>query len=60
VLVVLKNTQIRGETIAKVFRKVDAFWTYQFALGSSLPHFEHKNLKGIFWNFSRNLFLRIF
>jgi hypothetical protein len=25
----IQNTQIRGETIAKVFRKVDTFWTYQ-------------------------------
>jgi hypothetical protein len=24
----IQNTQIRGETIAKVFRKVDMFWTY--------------------------------
>jgi hypothetical protein len=25
----IQNTQIRGETTAKVFRKVDTFWTYQ-------------------------------
>jgi hypothetical protein len=25
----IPNTQIRGETIGKVFRKVDTFWTYQ-------------------------------
>jgi hypothetical protein len=25
----IQNTQIRGETIAKVFGKVDRFWTYQ-------------------------------
>jgi hypothetical protein len=25
----IQNTQIRGETIAKVFEKVDTFWTYQ-------------------------------
>jgi hypothetical protein len=25
----IQNTQIRGETIAKVFKKVDTFWTYQ-------------------------------
>jgi hypothetical protein len=25
----IQNIQIRGETIAKVFRKVDTFWTYQ-------------------------------
>jgi hypothetical protein len=25
----IQNTQIRGETIAKVFGKVDKFWTYQ-------------------------------
>jgi hypothetical protein len=25
----IQNTQIRGETIAKVFGKVDTFWTYQ-------------------------------
>jgi hypothetical protein len=25
----IQNTQIRGETIAKVFGKVDMFWTYQ-------------------------------
>jgi hypothetical protein len=26
----IQNTQIRGETIAKVFGKVDTFWTYQW------------------------------
>jgi hypothetical protein len=25
----IQNTQIRGETMAKVFGKVDMFWTYQ-------------------------------
>jgi hypothetical protein len=25
----IQKTQIRGETIAKVFGKVDTFWTYQ-------------------------------
>jgi hypothetical protein len=25
----IQNTQIRGETIAKVFGKLDMFWTYQ-------------------------------
>jgi hypothetical protein len=25
----IQNTQIKGETIAKVFGKVDTFWTYQ-------------------------------
>jgi hypothetical protein len=25
----IQNTQIRGEILAKVFRKVDTFWTYQ-------------------------------
>jgi hypothetical protein len=25
----IQNTQIRGETTAKVFGKVDTFWTYQ-------------------------------
>jgi hypothetical protein len=25
----IQNTQIRGETTTKVFRKVDTFWTYQ-------------------------------
>jgi hypothetical protein len=25
----IQNTQIRGETIAKGFGKVDTFWTYQ-------------------------------
>jgi hypothetical protein len=25
----IQNTQIRGETIAKVFGKVDTFWMYQ-------------------------------
>jgi hypothetical protein len=25
----IQNTQIRGETIAKVFGKVNTFWTYQ-------------------------------
>jgi hypothetical protein len=25
----IQNTQIRGKTIAKVFGKVDTFWTYQ-------------------------------
>jgi hypothetical protein len=29
----IQNTQFRGETIAKVFRKVDTFWTYQSAHG---------------------------
>jgi hypothetical protein len=27
----IQNTQIRGETIAKVFEKVDTFWTYQWS-----------------------------
>jgi hypothetical protein len=27
----IQNTQIRGETTAKVFREVDTFWTYQGA-----------------------------
>jgi hypothetical protein len=27
----IQNTQIRGETIAKVFGKVDTFWTYQYS-----------------------------
>jgi hypothetical protein len=26
----IQNTQIRGETTAKVFGKVDTFWTYVF------------------------------
>jgi hypothetical protein len=30
----IQNTQIRGETTAKVFGKVDTFWTYQ-------GHLEH-------------------
>jgi hypothetical protein len=30
----IQNTQIRGETIAKVFGKVDTFWTYHVAEGS--------------------------
>jgi hypothetical protein len=25
----IQNTQIRGQIIAKVFGKVDTFWTYQ-------------------------------
>jgi hypothetical protein len=29
----IQNTQIRGETIAKVFGKVDTFWTYQLQQG---------------------------
>jgi hypothetical protein len=29
----IQNTQIRGETIAKVFEKVDTFWTYQGSRG---------------------------
>jgi hypothetical protein len=36
----IQNTQIREETTAKVFRKVDTFWTYQSPLDSleiSLP-----------------------
>jgi hypothetical protein len=32
----IQNTQIRGETIAKVFRKVDMFWTYQLVAPSLL------------------------
>jgi hypothetical protein len=28
----IQNTQIRGEIIAKVFEKVDTFWTYQQGL----------------------------
>jgi hypothetical protein len=28
----IQNTQIRGETIAKVFGKVDTFWTYQSSM----------------------------
>jgi hypothetical protein len=27
----IQNTQIRGETIAKGFGKVDTFWTYHHA-----------------------------
>jgi hypothetical protein len=30
----IQNTQIRGETTAKVFGKVDTFWTYQTAMQS--------------------------
>jgi hypothetical protein len=30
----IQNTQIRGETTAKVFEKVDTFWTYQ----ATTPH----------------------
>jgi hypothetical protein len=26
----IQNTQIRGKTTAKGFRKVDTFWTYQW------------------------------
>jgi hypothetical protein len=29
----IQNTQIRGETTAKVFGKVDTFWTYQWLAG---------------------------
>jgi hypothetical protein len=29
----IQNTQIIGKTIAKVFEKVDTFWTYQVAFG---------------------------
>jgi hypothetical protein len=32
----IENTQIRGETIAKVFGKVDTFWTYQYSTLYSL------------------------
>jgi hypothetical protein len=32
----IQNTEIRVETIAKVFRKVDMFWTYQ-ASGDDSP-----------------------
>jgi hypothetical protein len=28
----IQNTQIRGKTTAKVFGKVDTFWTYQVSL----------------------------
>jgi hypothetical protein len=28
----IQNTQIRGETIAKVFGKVDTFWTYHIPI----------------------------
>jgi hypothetical protein len=36
----IQNTQIRGETTAKVFGKVDTFWTYQDpAPHSSVPHY---------------------
>jgi hypothetical protein len=31
----IQNTQIWGETIAKVFRKVDTFWTYHGAASNS-------------------------
>jgi hypothetical protein len=31
----IQNTQIRGKITAKVFRKVDTFWTYQIVLGSA-------------------------
>jgi hypothetical protein len=33
----IQNTQIRGETIAKVFEKVDTFWTYH--LCQEIAHF---------------------
>jgi hypothetical protein len=32
----IQNTQIRGETIAKVFGKVDTFWTYQYGKALAL------------------------
>jgi hypothetical protein len=28
----IQNTKIRGETTAKVFGKVDTFWTYHWSL----------------------------
>jgi hypothetical protein len=28
--------------------------------GASMPHFRHKNLKRIFWNFSRNFIFEDF
>jgi hypothetical protein len=33
----IQNIQIRGETTAKVFGKVDTFWTYQWAVTEILP-----------------------
>jgi hypothetical protein len=42
----IQNTQIRGETIAKVFRKVDTFWTY---------HTPHRQLHLLVINFVREL-----
>jgi hypothetical protein len=32
----IQNTQIRGETIAKVFGKVDTFWTYHKGAGQTI------------------------
>jgi hypothetical protein len=36
----IQNTQIRGETIAKVFGKVDTFWTYHSTVGR--PHMHRR------------------
>jgi hypothetical protein len=42
----IQNTQIRGETIAKVFGKVDTFWTYQVpVVQSANRRFTHSCLK---------------
>jgi hypothetical protein len=42
----IQNIQIRGETIAKVFGKVDTFWTYQ------LQEAKCKHYQIIFFNSS--------
>jgi hypothetical protein len=39
----IQNTQIRGETIAKVFGKVNTFWTYQYAQAKT-EQWEYKHL----------------
>ena len=43
-LVVFKNTKIRGKTIAKMFGKVDTFWTYQIIGGVTYRRTNAPNL----------------
>ena len=44
-LVSSKNTQDRGETIAKVFGKVDTFWTYHLLDKLNLGPFETTEMR---------------
>jgi hypothetical protein len=53
----IQNTQIRGKTIAKVFRKVDTFWTYQLppSLAIACPQAIHLTTESDKRNFHEHI-----